>query len=537
MSPLYNQNAMVWISYFIYDAMKTGLALSQNNYLVRFRTLSPTGIISINTALPSFGKHAEYDNRNDNMNMMLQCMVASRRTGVNWVPMNPFLWGTSYVDPTGQKTIKDITSRYKKELYQLLASTLDGYPYDNRGDANFWQGEFNKLSCGCNCVYNDQLDSRETDENGCVNMNYSTSSASPPAGSHATDPTQDTQHPWTTTNRWEHWRRNFIPDGYNEFAGVDFMEAFGAYIYKMHGNMGLRQNIRKNLYQDFPKPYLAHTIGNPKIPFYDRAVFSLNVQGLYKGEVDGQDMRAMVSLNAGSNIDFEPGFYAEWGSVVDAQIKPFECTPQEKIFGNRSWASMLKSASGGGQNPSTPFERDEELLEDLTFNLYMEGQYDTTLVANTEDSLFIPTTDTTREQFLDSNIIRKWMNETNDTMYIVLDSCWAINEQNEFVNICDAQNRPLSAQKLSLNAVRLYPVPARDILFLDIAPPTAEALLIQIVDVLGRDVTSACTPPVQQAPAGPSTIRIQTTALAPGTYLLRLRLADAIENRTFTVLH
>lgn len=517
-----------WYSQFygwiIWRQVKLLAHAAGNNVLVSvIPSINPyLGIVQTVTGQLIFGSAASEDNRNDNANMFLQVATASRSAGI-YEP-NPLNWIN---DQQGKFLINDMGIRYKKQVYNIFGSTLIGFDYGDAGHNYYWLNEFSKYPCACNCIYRDNGTTWPVDDSGCANLLFTTSAAFPLPNNAAT--ALDSQHPypWTTPNRWEHWRRNPIEEKFKEFDGIDYLEAFNAYMYKFHSTQGSYGRLRVYFGDGLPKSISLRNdvTGTPASPYVLKGVFDIYSRSTLHGS-----RAATASFYAGSAIDLLPNFYAfngptpgfdaEYGSTFEAAIRDYDCVPLVASHG----IILHRSASG---------EADTSAISEVNYDDY---SMDTTISIHHDDSS-INFPDTINVAMIDTSIIYIRHSANGDTTFVGLQPCYAIGPNNELVNICDAQNRPLSAQKLSLNAARLYPVPARNELFLDVSPPASETLLVQIIDVLGRDVTSSCTAPVHRVPAGGATLRFNTSTLAPGTYLLRLRLAEATENRTFTIIH
>lgn len=450
---------------------------------------------------------------NDNISMILQSMVSSRAAGQ--VTLVPPVW----IDPYGKMLINQLSSNFKKEIYDLYGSVLIGFSPKIEDD--YWRYEFAKLPCACNCT---QKVTYPFDNNGCPHdlITYGNSGSN---GSYGGYYAKD--YPWVTSNRWEHWSRAGGAT-VQEYPGIDYLESFAGYLYKYHGDVGLYKRLRVGFAWNVPfNVGTAVNVGTNDKPFKLKAVFDLTANShLYAGQTSNQNPN--VEFVAGSSINLVPPFYAEAGSNLNAHIGEYDCS------GN-VYTGVIESPAGHSNDiyydinmyRGTSADTDKSNLPIV--DTFKFGEIDT-LVKMHDDVLTYSLDDTAA---YDTTIIKVY--QTGDTLVIGLDPCYDVDENNNIINICDAKGVPAASLARSVRSVTIYPNPTNSISYLEYELYEPRKVIVRLLTSLGQDISNYLSNYSHNQSEGKQRITINAIDLPRGVYYCEVWIDDVKTIKKLTV--
>jgi hypothetical protein len=403
-------------------------------------------------------------------------------------------------DWKGKYFIKGLAEDNGIPIYDLIGSEFTGYKA--HFDRVFWEQELLKNGCNSNCwqtVLPNQLyygcGNFENDENNIIH------------------------DPWNFINRWEHGsdidlkesirftndalfvKNRTIEDiiekdgnRMQQYNGLDYMLAFN--LYRLHffdEEGGTFDKIRRKIDVSFPMQADFYPVGSDALPYKGKAVFSIDSKS--KINSDGN-----AAFEAGSDINFKRGFYAEQGSVLKANIKRYDCTPTCE-------GGFVLGRTTSNITPEAEYEVLDTTLADL--------EEDTTLLINDDEA-----------NYIDTNI---WVIQlVNDTFFVSLNPLYKFDSLGNIVP--NTSPRFMQSSNQGFNIVRVYPNPAADIINVNYFLPSTSNVSITIFNAIGEIVKFE---KIDNFVQGVHQHSYNISGFSNGFYNLELNINGVIKNYKF----
>jgi hypothetical protein len=403
-----------------------------------------------------------------------------------------------YMDYTGKYLINTVSQTYKKHLYELLGSVIYGYaPILNE---SYWRGEFNKLTCGCNCMQGNN----STSWNACENYHPTVTSNN----------TYTPSNPWSTENRWSYHKEGGGDiHTLREFNGLDYMLAYNLYRWKYFSS-GYNTRVRTTLYTIYPflsapNPYAGgaqYLIGSSTYPLERKAVFSIDCKNkvLSSGK---------LTASAGSDVKLLPGFHAQSGAVFQAKIKEYDCQPN------------INSLPGGSEYVS--YKTNVDTFYDDDFN-YVDTSISIQL---DDDSLDLYN----EGPEYDSNILVVTYTNNYDTVIYDLNPDYIFDEDGNIIYAPQGGNNKSTLDPLTVRSINLYPNPTGGDIYVEYMLYYDSEIKITVTNELGQIMPSLSEQQVYHHAKGKHKIRLHTSSLASGIYFCIIEMNGRKEVKKFTV--
>lgn len=410
--------------------------------------------------------------------------------------------GSTVLDPMGKQRINSISQTYKKELYELVSSFINGY--NPVLSESYWRNEFNQLNCGCNC-YQSINPSGYLD---CQNYIASTN------GNPWQPPGQ-----WMVEDRWAfHKEYGGIGGQLKEFMGLDYMLAYNLYRLKYFAggyNSRVRTyfNNRTFPYTSLPNPYdnnNTYQFGSHTYPIERKAVFSIestNTQVTSSGN---------LVFSAGSDIKLKPGFKAKPGSVFRAIIKPYDCNPAINQLPNSSYVSWKT---------------------DSMTNEYFDGGETDTIVNIQNESDSLEQFEGDDEPIIDSNAFVVIYTNNVDTVIIGLGPNYSYDSLGNIIFTPPNKSQNPNIYNTTFDSWELFPSPCNESFNVSFTLYYDADVSIKIRNEIGQIMSNNINFEAMQRTKGKQSFKLNTNHLANGIYFCELSIDGHRQIKKFVVQH